>query len=219
MKRESSHRSHELKALGWNQDQIIRYEELFDYSQRWGLANLEREDRQFLKKAEKILPKKQQKKTSIKKSIEEKSYYKWLRFYLDRISEFDKVTFSSEFISVWQIILEKEIQILEKLQPVLGLPDTIKAKEISSIRSGLIDLAIKNYKAISNDKTFEFISLLSTSDQNISKSWKSIIERNPDENKRYLLLEKKDEDGFRKDVHEKLESFMKKEFPSLRENL
>ncbi len=219
MKKESSHRSHELKALGWNQDQIIRYEELFEYSQRWGLANLEREDRQFLKKAEKILPKKQLKKTSIKKSIEEKSYYKWLRFYLDRIIEFDKLTFSSEFISVWQIILEKEIQILEKLQPVLGLPDTIKAKEISSIRSRLIDLAIKNYKAISNDKTFEFISLLSTSDQNISKSWKSIIERNPDENKRYLLLEKKDEDGFRNEVHEKLESFMKKEFPSLRENL
>ena len=219
MKKESSHRSHELKALGWNQDQIIRYEELFEYSQRWGLANLEREDRQFLKKAEKILPKKQLKRTSIKKSIEEKSYYKWLRFYLDRIIEFDKLTFSSEFISVWQIILEKEIQILEKLQPVLGLPDTIKAKEISSIRSRLIDLAIKNYKAISNDKTFEFISLLSTSDQNISKSWKSIIERNPDENKRYLLLEKKDEDGFRNEVHEKLESFMKKEFPSLRENL
>ena len=219
MKKESSHRSHELKALGWNQDEIIRYEELFEYSQRWGLANLEREDRQFLKKAEKILPKKQLKKTSIKKSVEEKSYYKWLRFYLDRIIEFDKVTFSSEFISVWQIMLEKEIQILEQLQPVLGLPDIIKAKEISSIRSLLIELAIKNYKAISNDKTFEFTSLLSTSGQNISKSWKSIIERNPDENKRYLLLAKKDEDGFRNDVHEKLEFFMKKEFPSLRENL
>ena len=219
MKKESSHRSHELKALGWNQDEIIRYEDLFEYSQRWGLANLEREDRQFLKKAEKILPKKQLKKTSIKKSIEEKSYYKWLRFYLDRIIEFDKVTFSSEFISVWQILLEKEIQILEQLQPVLGLPDTIKAKEISSIRSLLIELAIKNYKAISNDKTFEFTSLLLTSGQNISKSWKSIIERNPDENKRYLLLAKKDEDGFRNDVHEKLEFFMKKEFPSLRENL
>ena len=219
MKKESSHRSHELKALGWNQDEIIRYEELFEYSQRWGLANLEREDRQFLKKAEKILPKKQLKKTSIKKSVEEKSYYKWLRFYLDRVIEFDKATFSSEFISVWQIMLEKEIQILEQLQPVLGLPDIIKAKEISSIRSLLIELAIKNYKAISNDKTFEFSSLLSTSDQNISKSWKSIIERNPDENKRYLLLAKKDEDGFRNDVHEKLESFMKREFPSLRENL
>ena len=219
MKKESSHRSHELKALGWNQDEIIRYEELFEYSQRWGLANLEREDRQFLKKAEKILPKKQLKKTSIKKSVEDKSYYKWLRFYLDRVIEFDKATFSSEFISVWQIMLEKEIQILEQLQPVLGLPDIIKAKEISNIRSLLIELAIKNYKAISNDKTFEFSSLLSTSDQNISKSWKSIIERNPDENKRYLLLAKKDEDGFRNDVHEKLESFMKNEFPSLRENL
>lgn len=37
-----------------------------------GLINLEREDRQFLKKAEKLLPKIQNKKISIKKTIEEK---------------------------------------------------------------------------------------------------------------------------------------------------
>jgi len=56
LKKELSHRSHELKALGWNQEDLSRYEDLWEYSQRWGLINLEREDRQFLKKAEKLLP-------------------------------------------------------------------------------------------------------------------------------------------------------------------
>ena len=50
MNKELSHRSHELKSLGWNQEDLSRYEDLWDYSQRWGLINLEREDRQFLKK-------------------------------------------------------------------------------------------------------------------------------------------------------------------------
>ena len=77
MKKELTHRSHELKALGWNQEDLTRYEDLWDYSQRWGLINLEREDRQFLKKAEKLLPKIQNKKISVKKTIEEKSYYLW----------------------------------------------------------------------------------------------------------------------------------------------
>jgi len=88
LKKELSHRSHELKALGWNQEDLTRYEDLWDYSQRWGLINLEREDRQFLKKAEKLLPKIQNKKISVKKTIEEKSYYLWLKFYLDEINIF-----------------------------------------------------------------------------------------------------------------------------------
>ena len=62
MNKETSHRSPELKKLGWNQEDITRYEELWDYSQRWGLINLEKEDRQFLRKAEKLLPKIQPKK-------------------------------------------------------------------------------------------------------------------------------------------------------------
>ena len=51
MNKETSHRSPELKKLGWSQEDITRYEELWDYSQRWGLENLEKEDRQFLRKA------------------------------------------------------------------------------------------------------------------------------------------------------------------------
>jgi len=96
LKKELSHRSHELKALGWNQEDLTRYEDLWDYSQRWGLINLEREDRQFLKKAEKLLPKIQNKKISVKKTIEEKSYYLWLYFYLDEINIFSKSNLCNE---------------------------------------------------------------------------------------------------------------------------
>ena len=131
MKKETSHRSNELKTLGWNQEEIIRYEELFEYSQRWGLINLEREDRQFLKKAEKVLPKIQSKKASVRKLIEEKSYYKWLVFYLDQINQFDESNVSSDLRSVWKIMLEEELKILNELKPVLGLPETIKSKELS----------------------------------------------------------------------------------------
>ena len=184
MKKETSHRSNELKTLGWNQEEIIRYEELFEYSQRWGLINLEREDRQFLKKAEKVLPKIQSKKASVRKSIEEKSYYKWLVFYLDQINQFDESNVSSDLRSVWKIMLEEELKILNELKPVLGLPDTIKAKELSKVRSSLVELAIKDYQAISIDKIFDFNIILSTPVKDGAKNWKSITERDPDENKR-----------------------------------
>ena len=194
MKKETSHRSNELKTLGWNQEEIIRYEELFDYSQRWGLINLEREDRQFLKKAEKVLPKIQPKKASVRKSIEEKSYYKWLKFYLDQINQFDESNVSSDLRSVWKIMLEEELKLLNELKPVLGLPDTIKAKELSKVRSSLVELAIKDYQAISIDKIFDFNIILSTPVKDGAKNWKSITERDPDENKRYLLVNKESEE-------------------------
>ena len=130
MKKELSHRSHELKALGWNQEDLSRYEDLWDYSQRWGLINLEREDRQFLKKAEKLLPKIQNKKISVKKTIEEKSYYLWLKFYLDEINNFSNSNLPKNRHGVWTLLIEEEIKLLKELQPVMGLPDTLKAKNL-----------------------------------------------------------------------------------------
>ena len=46
----------ELQALGWSAEDVARYAELWDYRQRWGAMNLEREDRLFLRKAEAALP-------------------------------------------------------------------------------------------------------------------------------------------------------------------
>jgi len=33
LKKELTHRSHELKALGWNQEDLTRYDDLWEYSQ------------------------------------------------------------------------------------------------------------------------------------------------------------------------------------------
>ena len=55
--KETSHRGDELKGLGWSEADVFRYVELWEYRQRWGAMNLEREDRLFLRKAENALPK------------------------------------------------------------------------------------------------------------------------------------------------------------------
>ena len=53
MAKELTHRADELAGLGfWSAEDVNRYAELWDYRQRWGAMNLEREDRLFLRKAE-----------------------------------------------------------------------------------------------------------------------------------------------------------------------
>ena len=219
MNKETSHRSHELKPLGWNQEDITRYEELWDYCQRWGLINLEREDRQFLKKAEKLIPKIQPKKYSIKKSIEEKSYYLWLNFYLTEMVSFDKSHVDKNRESVWAIILEEEIKLLEDLKPVMGLPDTLKAKNLYKIRKMLIEKALKKYNSINNKEIFDFDNLLNIFKDNKNKSWKSIVENDSESGSLYPIIEKRYSDDFRKDVKKEINVFMIENYPSLKESL
>ena len=86
MPKETSHRGDELKGLGWSSHDVRRYVELWEYRQRWGAMNLEREDRLFLRKAENALPAILTGRAAARKSIKEKTYYKWLRFHLDAMS-------------------------------------------------------------------------------------------------------------------------------------
>ena len=219
MKKESSHRSYELKALGWNQEDLSRYEDLWDYSQRWGLINLEREDRQFLKKAEKLLPKIQSKKTSPKKTIEEKSYYLWLNFYLDEINIFTKSNLPKNKYGVWTLLLEEEIQLLKELQPVMGLPDTLKAKNLFENRSRLINKAFSKYNAKDYEKGFNFDEVLNNSEKDVSKNWKSITEKDPAANKTFPVIDIINIENLRSEIKKDLNSFMKENYPSLKEVL
>ena len=57
VQKSENNRAGELKELGWSAEDVRRYEELWEYRQRWGAINLERDDRQFLRKAEAALPK------------------------------------------------------------------------------------------------------------------------------------------------------------------
>ena len=220
MNKESSHRSHELKAIGWNIEDVTRYEELWDYSQRWGLINLEREDRQFLKKAEKLIPKLQPKKTSNKKSIEEKSYYLWLNFYLNKLKKFCNLHAPKDMFSVWEIMIEEELNLLRKYNPVMGLPDSIKAKELYKVRSILIQNAINNYEAKNCETLFDFdIETISSEEEVIGKSWKSLIESDSSQKEKFPLLNQKHAEKFKIETLKKLEEFMISNYPSLKDNL
>ena len=219
MNKELSHRSHELKALGWNQEDLTRYEDLWDYSQRWGLINLEREDRQFLKKAEKLLPKIQNKKASVKKSIEEKSYYLWLNFYLEEIKIFSESNVPKKQVSVWTLLIEEELKLLKELEPVMGLPDTLKAKNLFVNRKQIIEKAFKEYDAKNNNAPFDFINIFNKSEKDVSKSWKSIIEKDPEANKTFPIVESNNVEDLRSEINEDLKSFMRENYPSLKEDL
>ena len=219
MNKELSHRSHELKALGWNQEDLSRYEDLWDYSQRWGLINLEREDRQFLKKAEKLLPKIQNKKTSVKKSIEEKSYYLWLNFYSEEIKVFNESNLPKNKFSVWSLLIEEELKLLKELKPVMGLPDTLKAKNLFSNRKELINKAFTKYDAKNNTEFFNFNEILTNSESDVSKSWKSITEKDPESNNKFPIVDTKNVEDLRSEINQDLKIFMMENFPSLKEDL
>ncbi len=219
MKKELSHRSHELKALGWNQEDLSRYEDLWDYSQRWGLINLEREDRQFLKKAEKLLPKIQNTKKSVRKTIEEKSYYLWLKFYLDEINIFSKSNLPKNKCGVWTLLIEEEMKLLKELKPVMGLPDTLKAKNLFQNRKELVNKASREYDADNNEKGFNFDEVLNKSKNNVGKNWKSITEKDPEANKTFPIIDTKQIENFRSEIRKDLNLFMKENYPSLKEDL
>ena len=219
LNKESSHRSHELKPLGWNQEDITRYEELWEYCQRWGLINLEREDRQFLKKAEKLIPKLNPKKHSVKKSIEEKSYYLWLCFYLEEIRSFNKKHLEKGKESVWLILLEEELKLLKEHKPVMGLPDTIKSKNLYKVRKLLLEKALKNFNALKNEDLFDFDKVLLSIKETKNKSWKSLIENDSESGELYPIIEKSFVDDFREDVNKEINAFMIENYPSLKESL
>lgn len=219
MNKESTHRSNELKEFGWNQEDLIRYEELWEYSQRWGLINLEREDRQFLKKAEKLLPKLQPKKTSNKKPIEEKSYYLWLDYYLKRIKDFKKANSFCDEIIVWEVLIEEEMELLSKYKPVMGLTDSLKAKKLFSIRKDLIKKSLEEFDAKNSDKLFDFNISLNDEEYNTSKSWKSIIENDPTTSEQFPLISKNKIEKYRILVHKIFEEFMINNYPSLKGDL
>ncbi len=220
MAKELTHRAEELKQLGWNQEDLYKYIELWDYRQRWGSINLEREDRQFLRKAESLLPEISKNKVSVKKPLKEKSYYLWIKFFLDEMNDFEsKENLEEGMRGVWPIFLEEELRVIDYFEPVLGLPDTIKAKLLGPIREDLVKIAFEKYKKSTITKKFDFQGALSNAKSNgRNSSWRSLRDGDSDENKDYLIIDQKCVLEFRKKVNEKLLTFIKENFPSLAES-
>lgn len=213
--KESSHRADELKDLGWSNEDLARYVELWDYRQRWGAINLEREDRQFLRKAESALPALSTGKASIKKPLQEKSYYRRLRFYLDAMDGAEsKLDVSSGARGLWPILLEEELRAIDYYEPVLGLPDSIKAKGLEPIREEIIE----RYSS-SNSNNVEFLNFdfqlpLEELKAKESTSWRPLRDVESSDT-RYPVLSAEAVNDFRKEVRKELIPLICSTFPSL----
>ena len=212
--KETSHRGEELKDLGWSSPDVARYIELWEYRQRWGAMNLEREDRLFLRKAEKALPAILSGRASAKKSIQDKTYYRWLRFHCDAmLSAESEMGLAEGTRGAWPVMLETELRILVHYEPVLGLPDTLKAKALAPVRETLAS----QVAALGTTKAYDFQApLISLKEQEPSNRWKHL--RDVDASDRtYPLLNAEAVDGFRHEAHTAIHDLIRSNFPSLSE--
>ncbi len=217
MSKESTHRPEELKDLGWSLEEVSRYSELWDYRQRWGAINLEREDRLFLRKAEAALPKITTAKPSTKKPIKEKNYYRWLLFYLETMDSSEKeLELKEGERGLWPIILEEEIRALDYYEPVLGLPDTLKAKALDSFREELIQLGRSSFNNQINLFDFDFIGplkALQATDQ--TNKWRTLRDPDNEPKENYPVLPAEAANSFRKEVRTQIIPLIVKTLPSL----
>ncbi len=203
MAKELTHRADELKQLGW----------------RWGSINLEREDRQFLRKAESLLPEISKNRVSLKKPLNEKSYYCWIQFFLNEMNDFElKENLEDGMRGLWPIFLEEELRVIDYYEPVLGLPDTIKSKLIGPIREELVKEALDKYEKSIITKRFDFQgALVNAKSTGKNSSWRSLRDGDFEENQDYQIIDKINVLEFRKKVNIKLLSFIRENFPSLAE--
>jgi len=206
-------RAEELRSLGWSPEDVRRYEELWEYRQRWGAINLEREDRVFLRKAEAALPRRVSGKGSEKKRTRDKSHYRWLAFHLQAMQTSSVETgLEAGEQGAWPILLEEELRLLEELQPVLGLPDTLKARDLLPLREQLIAEA----GAAAHQLAFDFNAALEELRQRERSSWKPLRgEGNSDST--YPVLDAESGARFRVRAAEALGERIRATFPSLQD--
>ena len=168
MPKDEISRAGELKDLGWSAEDVRRYEELWEYRHRWGAINLERDDRLFLRKAEAALPRRLSGKAALRKTIREKTHYRWLAAFLEAMGQVEGLEAGE--LGAWPIVIEEELRALEYYQPVLGLPDTLKAKAFAPVREQLVAEAAAEGRSL----TFDFSGALARLQEQGNKGWKPL---------------------------------------------
>ena len=101
----------------------------------------------------------------------------------------------------------------------MGLPDTLKAKNLFEIRKALINKAFSEFDAKKNDKCFNFDEVLNNSEKDVGKNWKSITEKDPEYNKTFPIIDPANIEKCRSEIKEDLSLYMKDNYPSLKKDL
>ena len=211
--KETSHRGDELKALGWTAQDVSRYVELWEYRQRWGAMNLEREDRLFLRKAENALPAILSGRAAAKKPTQDKTYYKWLSFHRDAMRSAEaEMSIAEEEQGAWPLMLETELRLLDHYAPVLGLPDTLKAKGLGPLRETLAGQAAE----LGTIKDYDFEAALNTLKEKEPNRWRHLRD-GEGADRRYPVLSADTAVQFRSTALSEIQAFLRGTFPSLAE--
>jgi hypothetical protein len=166
--KDETSRADELKTLGWSAEDVRRYEELWEYRHRWGAINLERDDRLFLRKAEAALPKRLSGKAAMRKTIKEKTHYRWLAAFHEAMGQVEGLQDGEA--GAWPIVIEEELRALDYYEPVLGLPDTLKAKAFAPVRERLVAEAA----AEARELQFDFLAALARFQEQGNTGWKPL---------------------------------------------
>ena len=101
----------------------------------------------------------------------------------------------------------------------MGLPDTLKAKNLFENRKELINKAFSEFDALNNHKAFNFEEVLKNSEKDVGKNWKSITEKDPEANKTFPIIDSIYIDKLRSAIKEDLSLYMKDNYPSLKKDL
>lgn len=211
MAKDEISRADELQAMGWPAEDVRRYADLWEYRHRWGAINLEPEDRAFLRKAEAALPKRVSGKAALKKALKDKSHYRWLAFYREAMLAHEaEQELNAGDQGAWPVLLAAELAVLDELQPVLGLPDTLKARELVALRDELVTQAA----SADRNLTFDYIAPLEELKQKERSNWKPLRgEASTDTS--YPLLSADAVEPFRAEASRVLGEWMRSHLPSL----
>ena len=114
----------------------------------------------------------------LKKPLEEKSYYRWLCFYLEAMDKAEKeATIPLGARGQWAVLIEEEIRALDYFEPVLGQPDTLKAKKLDLVREEIIkNSSMKNQDKLTN-LDFDFIAPIKVLQAKEKSSWRLPLSR------------------------------------------
>ena len=209
MPKDESNRAGELKALGWAAEEVRRYEELWEYRQRWGAINLEPDDRLFLRKAEAALPRRFSGKGAQRKTIREKTHYRWLAAFLEAMAQVEGLEAGEE--GAWPIVIQEELRALDYYEPVLGLPDSHKAKAFGPVRERLVAEAAAEGRLLS----FDFAAALAGFREQGNKGWKPLRESGDPS---YPVLDAAQATAFRARARAELVALTRATYPSLAES-
>ncbi len=211
MAKDEISRADELQALGWAPEDVRRYAELWDYRHRWGAINLEPEDRAFLRKAEAALPKRVSGKAALKKALQDKSHYRWLTFYREAmVASAAEQQLADGEQGAWPVLLAAELALLDELQPVLGLPDTLKARELVALRDELVAQAATQGRSV----MFDYITPLEDLKQQERTTWKP-LRGDASGDTSYPVLSATAVEPFRAEATRVLGDWMRAHLPSL----